>query len=118
MATRVVFQLVFFLLPFLLFGVYRIAIAEAQEDGRKPWPIRLLFGIGLVLAVGSWFIFIFMDRGGENECFRPAQMVDGEIIPGESYPCDKDVSKIGIPLSEDPGGAARGVGEPDTADPE
>ena len=89
MGARILFQLVLFLLPFILFGVYRLAIAEAEQEGRKPWPIRLLFGVGLGLAVGSWLIFIFLDRGGREECYRPTQIVDGVVIPGERYPCEK-----------------------------
>jgi hypothetical protein len=113
MGARVLFQLVFFLLPFILFGLYRLAIAEAEQEGRKPWPIRVLFGIGLVLAVGSWLVFIFLDRGGGDQCYR-ASYIDqetGEFVEGSYYPCDRDVSGIGIPRSEDPGGQAEGIGE-------
>lgn|GEM_PF-350745 len=111
MGARILFQLVLFTLPFILFGVYRLAIAEAEQEGRKPWPIRLLFGAGLVLAVGSWLIFIVLDRGGREECYRPTQIVDGVVIPGERYPCEKDLGSIGQPRTDDPGGQADGVGE-------
>ena len=110
MATRLLFQLFFFLLPFLAFAVYRVAVAEAQLEGRKPWPIRWLFGIGAVLAVGSWVAFIMLDRGDGNYCYTPSRMVDGELVAGERYPCDRDLSQIGAPKSDDPGGAAEGVG--------
>ena len=111
MGARILFQLVLFTLPFILFGVYRLAIVEAQQDGRKPWPIRLLFGVGLALAVGSWLVFIFLDRGGREECYRPTQIVDGVVVPGERYPCEKDLGAIGVPRSDDPGGQADGVGD-------
>jgi len=111
LGARILFQLVLFTLPFILFGVYRLAIAEAEQEGRKPWPIRLLFGAGLVLAVGSWLIFIVLDRGGREECYRPTQIVDGVVIPGERYPCEKDLGSIGQPRTDDPGGQADGVGE-------
>ena len=111
MGARILFQLVLFTLPFILFGIYRLAIAEAEQEGRKPWPIRLLFGVGLALAVGSWLIFIFLDRGGREECYRPTQIVDGVVVPGERYPCEKDLGSIGQPKTEDPGGRADGVGE-------
>ena len=111
MGARILFQLVLFTLPFILFGVYRLAITEAEQEGRKPWPIRLLCGVGLALAVGSWLVFIFIDRGGREECYRPTQIVDGVVVPGERYPCEKDLGSIGIPKTEDPGGQADGVGE-------
>ena len=116
MAPRILFQLVLFTLPFILFGLYRLAITEAEQEGRKPWPIRLLFGAGLALAVGSWIIFIFLDRGGREECYRPAQIVDGVVIPGERYPCEKDLGSIGVPRTEDPGGQATGLGQRQTSD--
>ena len=111
MAPRILTQLVLFALPFILFALYRLAITEAEQEGRKPWPIRFLFGAGLVLAVGSWIIFIFLDRGGREECYRPAQIVDGQVIPGERYACEKDLGSIGVPMTDDPGGEAEGVGE-------
>lgn len=121
MAPRVLLQLVFFLLPFIMFGLYRLAIAEAKEEGRKPWPIRVLFGIGFVLAIGSWIAFIFIDQtAGREECYR-ASFTDpatGEFVPGERYACEKDFEQIGVPRSMDPGGKAIGVGEPDPAGPE
>lgn len=113
MATRILFQLFFFLLPFLAFGVYRVAVAEAELEGRKPWPIRWLFGIGAVLAVGSWLLFIFLDRGEGNYCYTPTRIVDGELVEGQRYACDRDLSHIGEPKSEDPGSSASGVGEPE-----
>ncbi|MEL7040776.1 MAG: hypothetical protein AAGL90_04590 [Pseudomonadota bacterium] len=111
MAPRIIFQLILFLLPFALFALYRMAIAEAEQEGRKPWPTRVLFGTGLGLAVGSWLVLILIDTGSREECFRAAQIVDGVIVPGESYPCEKDLGSIGIPRSEDPGGQAAGIGE-------
>lgn len=117
MGARILFQVVLFTLPFILFGIYRLAIAEAEQEGRKPWPIRLLFSVGLALAVGSWLIFIFLDRGGREECYRPAQIVDGVVVPGERYPCEKDLGAIGIPRSDDPGREAAGVGGSPSADP-
>lgn len=113
MAPRILTQLVLFLLPFILFGLYRVAVTEAKMEGRKPWPIRALFAIGTVLAVGSWFIFILLDRGGREDCYRPSyrDAETGKFIPGETYACDKDYGAIGVPQSEDPGGIADGVGE-------
>ena len=115
MAPRVLLQLVLFIAPFILFGLYRLAIAEAESEGRKPWPIRVLFGIGLVHGVGSWLLFIFLDRGGQEECYRPARVENGTVIPGEYYPCDRDLGSVGLPRSEDPGGQAEGVGDRERA---
>lgn len=105
MASRVLFELVLFLIPFAMFGLYRLAIAEAEEEGRKPWPIRWLFGLGFVLAVGVWFVLIMIDRGEANICYTKSRLENGVIVPGEPYPCEKDLTRIGIPDSDDPGGS-------------
>ena len=117
-ASRLLLELFLFLMPFMMFGLYRLAIAEAKEEGRKPWPIYWLFGAGSVLAVGVWFVLIVLDRGGRDECYTPHRLVDGEMVGGEVYPCEKDLANIGAPLSEDPGGRADGVGTPDPAGPD
>lgn len=118
MAPRILTQLVLFLLPFILFGLYRVAVTEAKMEGRKPWPIRALFAAGAVLAVGSWFIFIILDRGGREDCYRPSyrDAQTGEFIPGETYACEKAYDTIGVPKSSDPGGTAAGVGVPQDFD--
>lgn len=95
-----------------MFGLYRAAITEAEVEGRKPWPIKWLFGAGLVLAVGSWLIFILLDRGGREECYRPATI----DRPAETYPCEKDFTTVQSP--REPGNAAPGVGNPDPAGPD
>ena len=110
MASRVVFELFLFLMPFMMFGLYRLAVTEAEHEGRKPWPIRWLFGTGLVLAVGTWMILILLNRGGRDECYTATRMENGVLIEGEKYACEKDLTNIGIPSSEDPGGVATGVG--------
>ena len=119
MASRVLFELFFFLLPFALFGLYRIALTEAREEGRKPWPIKGLFGAGMVLAIGFWILFIILDhQGGRDECYRPARLENGVMIPGETYPCERDLTRIGEAETDDPGGISQGVGEVNPAGPD
>ena len=115
---RIVFQLVLILLPFLAFGVYRVAIAEAKQEGRKPWPIKMLFAIGLGLFLVSWLVLIVINRGGRNECVRPAHLENGVLIPQVEYECEKDRSSLGVPRSKDPGGQARGVSDNQAPDAE
>lgn len=118
MTYRLIFELVLFLSPFLAFGVYRLATQEAIEEGRKPWPITVLFGIGAFLAVAAWVVLIFMDRGSGDMCYEPRRMVDGKIVGGNVVPCDKEKSNLGLPASRDPGGRAHGLGETDPAGPD
>ncbi|MEO1553904.1 MAG: hypothetical protein AAFR82_08195 [Pseudomonadota bacterium] len=88
MGPRILLQMVLFFLPFILFGIYRIAVAEAEQEGRKPWPIRALFGAGLGLALGGWLVLITLDRLGGEPCYKPSEIVDGRMIPAQKIPCD------------------------------
>lgn len=88
MGPRILLQMVLFFLPFIMFGIYRIAITEAEQEGRKPWPIRALFGSGLGLALGSWLVLIVLDRVGDEPCYKPSEIVDGEIVPAQKIECD------------------------------
>ena len=80
MTYRIIFQLVLFLLPFLAYGIWRLATQEAIEEGRKPWPITILFATGAALAVLAWVVLIFVDRGGKETCIQRAYFEDGRVV--------------------------------------
>lgn len=115
MTYRLMFELILFLSPFAAFGIYRLARQEAVEEGRKPWPITILFAAGAGLAVAAWIILILIDRGGGETCIQRARFVDGRVIPAQEVPCDKDRSHLGEAASDDPGGRANGLGQTDPA---
>mgnify|MGYP005996576813 CR=1 FL=1 len=117
MTYRIVFELVLFSLPFLAFGIWRLARQEALEEGRKPWPITILFASGAALAVLAWVVLILIDRGGGETCIQRAYFEDGKIVPAREVSCDKVKDQIGQPASRDPGGQAHGLGETDPAGP-
>ncbi|CAI8367809.1 MAG: hypothetical protein CME93_06355 [Hyphomonadaceae bacterium] len=116
MPLRLLFQLFFFLLPFIGYGLYRLAISNAAEEGRQAWPTKTLFGAGLILALISWFAFIVLDNVDRGYCYSKSQLVDGELIAGQRYVCDSDLSRVGVPGTDDPGGVAEGVGLDDNPD--
>lgn len=110
MTYRLIFELVLFLMPFAAFGLYRLARQEALEEGRKPWPITVLFIAGAVLAILAWVVLIFIDRGSGETCYERKRLVDGVMVGGEEIPCEKERSTLGSPASRDPGGQASGLG--------
>ena len=110
MTYRLIFELVIFLMPFAAFGLYRLARQEALEDGKKPWPITVLFILGAVLAIGAWVVLIFLDRGSGETCYERKRLVDGQMVGGQEIPCEKKKSDLGLPASRDPGGSADGLG--------
>lgn len=115
MALRILFEVALLLSPFLIFGLYRFAISEAEAEGRKPWPIMMLFGIGFALAALAWLVLIVIDKRNTQDgvCYTPSKVVNGEVVRGDPYPCEKDVTRIGVPGSDDPGGVAEGVFNPE-----
>ena len=105
MAGRILFELFFFSIPFLVFGLYLLATATAEQEGARKWPINLLFLIGLSLAVLAFFVMAFLDKREPEMCQRPTRYVDGQLVPGEFYPCEHDLRVAGRAGSDDPGGS-------------
>lgn len=113
MVRTVFIQLVLFLLPFTAYAIYRLIVSDAQADGRKTWPISILFGLGLALALAGWVVTIALqDKAPANMCWEPARNENGVIIPKRQVPCERDLSRVGIPASRDPGGEAQGASDP------
>jgi hypothetical protein len=114
MLPRILFEIFLLIVPFIAFGIYRFAIRDAEIEGRKAWPIKALFGIGLVLAVGFW-LFLILRADRTNDCNRPAyrDAETGKLIPAQSYDCNISFDDLGVPQSEDPGGDAGPAADPE-----
>ncbi|MEO0983872.1 MAG: DUF6111 family protein [Pseudomonadota bacterium] len=115
MAYRILIQVALFLLPFALFGLYRLLAADAKADGRKTWPITSLFCIGAALAAGVWIYFIAREPRDPNKCYEPARFEDGVLIPAREYECDPNIEDVGAPRSDQTGGerGSRPAADPD-----
>jgi len=111
-AYRVALQLAVFLLPFIMYGVYRLLISDAQADGRKTWPINSLFGAGAALTLGLWVYLASREDKDRDNCYQPAGMENGVLVPGKQIPCPegRSVIDVGAPTTDEPGQAARGFG--------
>lgn len=117
MAGRILFELFFFSIPFVVFGLYLLATATAEQEGRRKWPINILFLIGLGFAVAGFFLMTFLERREPEMCQKPTRYVDGKLVPGEVYPCEHDLKDIGRAGSKDPGGSVELPGEqPETGE--
>lgn len=112
MAGRLLFELVIFLFPFALFGIYLLVTADAERDGRRKWPINVLFLIGVALALIGLVVMIMIDRSSEEgQCRTSRELVDGVLVEGQPYDCKGDFSELGSARSDDPGGIAHGIEE-------
>ncbi|KCZ90621.1 DUF6111 family protein [Hyphomonas johnsonii] len=118
MAGRLLFEFFVFSIPFVLFGIYLLATASAEEEGRRKWPIQILFLCGLGLATAAWLVLILMEKKERDVCHEPARFENGKIIPARDYPCEQNVKDVGVPLRRDPGVVPKGVEGPvDARDP-
>ena len=113
MVRTVVIQLILFLLPFLAYAIYRLLLTDAEEDGRKTWPINALFGAGAVLAVTGWVAMALNSPSNPELCYEPPRTENGVVIPARSYPCERDLSTVGIQAGSPPEGA-EGVSDPES----
>jgi len=105
LAGRILFELFFFSIPFVVFGLYLLATATAEQEGRRKWPINMLFLIGLGFAVVAFFAAALLDKREPELCQKPNRVVAGKVVPGEYYPCPHDLKDIGRAGSDDPGGS-------------
>ena len=94
MIPRILLELFIVALPFICFGIYRAALSDAEVEGRKAWPIKMLFGIGVVLAILAWLFLLLRDDRSAEMCQGPSTLdpVSGRIIPGEKYDCDLGIT--------------------------
>jgi len=88
--TRYVFiQLLAFLLPFVIFGLWRFSTRN-MRDGKKAWPINMLFLSGISLGIAAWVALILNEPKSQREmCTAPAKIVDGELVPAQDVPCSE-----------------------------
>ncbi len=95
MASRLLLQVFLITLPFMAYGIYRLVLKDAAIEGRKAWPIRMLFGIGIGLATAAWIILLLIAERSPEMC-RTAATLDprtGEIVPGELYECELETEE-------------------------
>ena len=101
MPRFVLFELAMLLTPFVLFGIYRMAVTDAKIEGKKAWPITALFGAGLGLAVLAW-AFLILREDRSLACSEPAYTdpETGAIVPARNYKCDVEFEDLGVPQGE------------------
>ena len=105
MARTVVIQLILFLLPFLAYAIYRLLVTDAEADGRKTWPINLLFGAGALLTLAGWAFMASQETKERNLCIEPPRYENGVLIPQRTVPCERDLTRVGAPKTDTPGNA-------------
>jgi Family of unknown function (DUF6111) len=83
MIRRILFDLLLFLSPFVLYGIYwRLARKGDPAQAQRPHPWALLFICGLVLVAAS-FVWLGLTEGeGTGGVYVPPHDVNGHVVPG------------------------------------
>lgn len=81
MIRRIIFDLLLFLLPFALYGVYwRRSPNPNSRSTNHPWSYLLISG--LVLVAASFVVWGVTEGSGERGVYVPAHVENGRVVPG------------------------------------
>jgi len=84
MARLLAFDAVFFLLPFVVYGVW-LVFTRGSFGSAADWTARtisyLAIGGALIMA-GALVIFISFTGGAPGSHYLPAHVENGRIVPG------------------------------------
>lgn len=81
MIRRALFDVLLFLLPFALYGLYwRFSPSPNTRGVAHPWSYLLISG--LVLVAASFVIWGVTEGSGERGIYVPAHLEEGRVVPG------------------------------------
>jgi hypothetical protein len=86
MTRRIFVELALFLLPFVLFFIYRAASRELRV--RDRWPLTVLAVVGLGLAVVALVAEPLLAPSQKGKCYLAARYEKGVTIPAREVDCD------------------------------
>ena len=81
-------QLAWFLLPFLVYGLY-VHGGRFLFPDRRPKPmfsartLGMLVACGLLLVAGSLFAFALLEGEPTNKAYAPPRYEQGVVVPGQ-----------------------------------
>jgi hypothetical protein len=85
MTRRILVELVLFLLPFVLFLIYRAASRELKV--RDRWPLTALAITGAVIAVVALLAEPLLAPSQKGKCYVAARYEKGVTIPAKEVDC-------------------------------
>jgi len=80
MIRRILFDVLLFLLPFALYGLYWRFSAKSGRPTAHPWNYLLISG--LVLVAASFVVWGVTEGAGQQGVYVPAHVENGRVIPG------------------------------------
>ncbi len=90
MVRITIIEILSFLLPFLIFLVWRW---QSDHDSlSRPTPVLKLAAIGGAIGITMLIGLVIFDSvraGRQGDQYVPARMVDGELVPGYFIPAEE-----------------------------
>ena len=81
MIRRILFDVLLFLLPFAIYGLYwRFSAKGSVRAAAHPWNYLLISG--LVLVAASFVFWGVTEGAGQQGNYVPARVENGRVIPG------------------------------------
>ncbi len=72
-----------FFVPFIAYAVWVMVVHKAKGDKRfRDGPILWLSIFGIALVIASLVLLAETNRAPPGSQYRPAQVIDGEFVPG------------------------------------
>jgi len=86
MIRRIAFEILLFLLPFALYGLY-LRLSKQEESLSKPeHPWTVLFASGLGLVAASFLIWGITEGAGQQGVYVAPHVENGRVVPGHVEP--------------------------------
>jgi hypothetical protein len=87
MLRIILVQILLFMVPFIGFAFYLYFSKGDFRDGNEWTPRMAWLAIaGFVFTMIGFFTLVVFEEGSRDAVYRPAQNVDGQIIPGRLEP--------------------------------
>ncbi|MHA1545466.1 MAG: DUF6111 family protein [Alphaproteobacteria bacterium] len=78
------FHVLIFALPFIVYGLYATVFRKVRdgEELFEKTPVYHLAVVGLVLSIIGFFLTASFTGSSPGGVYTPAQMRDGQLVPG------------------------------------
>ena len=87
MIRRLLLDVVLFLLPFFLYGIYwRVIGYAASREKERAHPWTYLTAAGLLLVILSFVWWGLSGGDPTTGIYIPPHLEDGEVVPGQFVP--------------------------------
>jgi hypothetical protein len=84
--SRILFDLLLFLLPFALYAAYLRLRQHDEEASSTQHPWTALFISGLVLVAASFVFWGLFENANQRGAYVPPHLEDGRLVPGRVVP--------------------------------